>query len=640
MDLREAWSNERIRSCANVARFATMIEGAADRDGFELLFDVSPRPMFVFDRETLALSCVNVAAIALYGWSRAELLTMTIRDLRSADEVPNLEHALARERQHSKTAFSRLSRHATKAGRVLDVDVDMVRITFRGRPSVLCSIVDLTEGETSLRRSEANFRTLIERLPTGTIVHRHGRIIYVNPAGVSGLRYASAADLVGRPILELIHPDDRELIRMRMEQTALEGTAGPAESRMIRRDGTIVVIEAEAVRLDFDGQPANVVIARDVTERRDLFARVATADRLLSMGTLAAGVAHEINNPLAYLVSNLELLARELPADAAALALVADAREAADRVSAIVRDLRELTRPADDASGPVDVVAILASSIKMANNELRHRARVVQSYAADLPRVIASSSRLGQVFLNLLVNAAHAIEEGHTDEAEVRVRVVASADRHTVVVEIEDTGVGIPAAILGRVFDPFFTTKPLGVGIGLGLAISHQIVQSIGGEITVASKVGKGTTFRISLPASPVEIAVLEPVVGPEPERRSLRILMIDDEAMVGRAVAMLLAPDHEVVAVTRAGVALARITAGEAFDVILCDLMMPEMTGMELHDQLAQRAPRYLDRLVFVTGGAFTPQARAFLETPGRRRLAKPFSEEQLRRVIASVPH
>ncbi len=617
--------------------------------GFEVLFEASPRPMFVFDRETLALLEVNAAACALYGWTRAELLAMTIRDLRLAEHVPDLEHGLARERAHTKSTFSRLSRHATKSGRVLDVDVEMSRVVFRDRPATLALIVDLTEGETSLRRSEANFRSLIERLPTGTIVHRHGRIIYVNPAGVSGLRYASAADLVGRPILDLMHPDDRALIRARMEQIVVDGSVGPAESRMIRSDGTIVVIEAEAVRLDFDGQPANVVIARDITERRELFARVATADRLLSMGTLAAGVAHEINNPLAYLISNLELIARELGTSHVA-PLVADAREAADRVSAIVRDLRELTRPADDGYGPVDVIAILASSIKMANNELRHRARLVQTYAPALPRVIASSSRLGQVFLNLLVNAAHAfdsrgwppagsaaegrgvIDGGHAETAEVRVRATAVAD--SVIVEIEDTGVGIPPDILSRVFDPFFTTKPLGVGIGLGLAISHQIVQSIGGEITVTSTVGRGTTFRIALPASHAPLAP-EPVAVVPAVTRALRILMVDDEVLVGQAVAALLSPDHEVVSVTRAGAALARLAAGETFDVILCDLMMPEMTGMELHEQLA---PALRERMVFVTGGAFTPQARDFLATSRRPRLDKPFTEAQLRRVIASV--
>ncbi|CAN5476234.1 hypothetical protein BH11MYX1_BH11MYX1_27960 [soil metagenome] len=598
-------------------------------DGFEVLFDANPRPMFVFERQSLGLVAVNEAACALYGWTRDELLGMNLRELRHTEERPFFDYALAREREHHKPRFKVLSRHITKDGRARDVDVEMSRLEFRGRACTLALIIELTEGETSLRRSEENFRTLIERLPIGTIVHRRGLIIYINPAAVRGLRYDTAAELVGRPLLDLVHPCDRERIQASATQTAQEGLALSTESRMLRRDGSIAVIEAEGLMLDFDGHPANVVIAQEVTERRELFARVATADRLVSMGTLAAGVAHEINNPLAYLVSNLEVLARELPTQYAGP--IADARDAAERVSSIVRDLRELARP-DDELRAVDVAAILASSIKMATNELRHRATLVTNYAPELPRVRASPSRLGQVFLNLLVNAAHAMMESRGELAEVRVRTQTRGER--VYVEIEDTGVGIPAENLGRVFDPFFTTKPLGVGIGLGLAISHQIITSIGGEISVTSEVGKGTTFRIALrAASPEQFP--EPTEATPVVARRLRILLIDDEVAVGRAVANLLSPDHEVTPVARASVALARLESGEEFDVILCGLMMPELDGIELYARLS---PPYRERIVFVTGGAFTPQARTFLSARGSTHLEKPFTEKQLRQAIARI--
>jgi CheY-like chemotaxis protein len=199
--------------------------------------------------------------------------------------------------------------------------------------------------------------------------------------------------------------------------------------------------------------------------------------------------------------------------------------------------------------------------------------------------------------------------------------------------EIEDTGVGIPADIVGRVFDPFFTTKPHGVGIGLGLAISHQIVSSIGGEISVTSTVGVGSTFRISFLAADPNAKITEPRIEVPVVVSALRILVIDDEAQVGRAVVALLSPEHDVLAVTRARAALERLAAGDDFDVILCDLMMPELNGMDLFSQLAERDR---GRLVFMTGGPFTPQARAFLT--GREHLQKPFSEDQLRSTIARV--
>ena len=414
---------------------------------------------------------------------------------------------------------------------------------------------------------------------------------------------------------------------------------------MMRRDGSMVSVEGNAVLLDFDGEPTHVVLAHDVTERRALFTRMAVADRMLSVGTLAAGVAHEINNPLSYVSANLQILAVELPkllyGDGALRysgeeleSVLADAQEGAARVSAIVRDLRALARPEDNTTGSVDVLHVLAQSIKMTSNELRHRARVSQSYA-EVPPVRANPSRLGQVFLNLLVNAAHAIEDGRAEANEIRVRVHADAER--VYVEIEDTGVGIPASVLPRIFDPFFTTKPAGVGIGLGLSICDRIVESFGGSITVTSKLGFGSTFRVALPiAAQMPLAlVTEPAM---PSLARSRILMIDDEAAVGRSIRLLLSPDHEVVNVTRALDGLAQLEAGQTFDMILCDVMMPEMSGIELFAQLQARFPSYTQRTVFMTGGAFTSQAREALESLGTPRLEKPFSETQLRTMIALV--
>jgi PAS domain S-box-containing protein len=506
-------------------------------------------------------------------------------------------------------------------------------------------VTERHEADEKLRRSEANFRTLIERLPTATLVHRAGSFVYVNPAAVAMLGWDRPSDLIGRSAIEFVHPDDQDSIRQAMAQTTTSGASGSIEVRMIRRDGRTVIVEGKSVLLDYDGEPTHVVLANDVTERRELFARMAVADRMLSVGTLAAGVAHEINNPLAYVAANLQILASELPkmlygegetrfSREDLESVLNDAQEGAQRVSAIVRDLRALARSEDNANTPVDVLHVLASSIKMTHNEIRHRARIVQSYA-EVPPVIANASRLGQVFLNLLVNAAHAIEDGHAEANEVRIRV--RADDARVYVEIEDTGVGIPASVLPRIFDPFFTTKPAGVGVGLGLSICDRIVEAFGGTIAVTSRLGFGSTFRVALPiASKVSLAVAEE--HPVPSQPRSRILMIDDEPAVGRSIRLLLAPDHEVINVTRALDGLARLDSGEHFDLILCDVMMPEMSGIELYEQLESRYPTYLQRIVFMTGGAFTSQARDALEQLGAPRLEKPFSEAALRRAIAVV--
>ncbi len=508
--------------------------------------------------------------------------------------------------------------------------------------------IDVTEqhqAEELLRRSEKNFRTVIERMPTATCVLREGRYVYVNPAAVELLGYDTMEALVGRRVLDFVHPDDRE--RVRREGTLPAGASTrTGEARVLRRDGTTFVMEAARIDMEFDGRRSAVLMGRDVTRQREMFARLALADRMLSVGTLAAGVAHEINNPLAFVGTNVQILAAELDNLLAhgrprlggdeLRALAADARDGVARVGAIVQDLRALARPEDDHLGPTCVVSVLVSSIKMAHNEIRHRASVVQSFEAGLPEVHGHASRLGQVFLNLLVNAAQAIDVGGADKNEIRVTARrASADR--VAVEITDTGRGIPPSSIGRIFDPFYTTKDPGEGLGLGLAISHQIVGAMEGEMTVESAPGRGSTFRVTLSVARHEEP--RPATPAATERRRAgRVLFIDHEPALGRSLAALLAPETEVVAVTRAREALEHLGRGAAFDAIVCDLMMPEISGMEFYERLAAVAPAAMQRVIFMTGGAFTAQAREFLAKVDRPHLDKPFTEAALRRAIDDV--
>ena len=247
---------------------------------------------------------------------------------------------------------------------------------------------------------------------------------------------------------------------------------------------------------------------KDITEQRELQGRLLLADRLASMGTLAAGVAHEINNPLSFVIANAGLLGEVLPrlasdGDEKALAeasdLLNDVKDGAERVRKIVRDLKMFSRPEDTKSGAVDVRQVLESSINMAWNEIRHRARLVKDYGADTI-VEGNDAQLGQVFLNLLINAAQAIPEGNADQNEIRVVTrLDPGDDTRIQVQIQDTGGGIPAAVLPRIFDPFFTTKPVGMGTGLGLSVCHGIVAKLGGDIKVDSKPGIGTTFSVLL---------------------------------------------------------------------------------------------------------------------------------------------
>jgi signal transduction histidine kinase len=393
------------------------------------------------------------------------------------------------------------------------------------------------------------------------------------------------------------------------------------------------------------------VVERELREaqvraaQRKMQERLMISDRMASMGTLAAGVAHEINNPLASVMANLELAVQSVGDLTAKLGSspeldgieeeLQDAREGAERIRNIIRDLKIFSRSGEDRKGLVDVQRILESTTRMAWNEIRHRGRLIKNYS-PAPLVEASEAQLGQLFLNLVVNAAQAIPEGDAEHNEVRVSLTTDENGRALV-EIGDTGTGMPREVQEQLFRPFFTTKPIGVGTGLGLSICHQIVDALNGHMEFDSELGRGTAFRVFLPPAREEARD-----APRPDnlaelvaRRRGRVLVVDDEPLITRTVQRALSKDHDILALSSAEEALAHITSGERFDVILCDLMMPQMTGMDLHTELLRIAQDQAARMIFLTGGAFTPRARAFIDETENQLIEKPFDAIHLRAII-----
>ena len=309
------------------------------------------------------------------------------------------------------------------------------------------------------------------------------------------------------------------------------------------------------------------------------------------------------------------------------------ARLSADRVREIVRDLKLFSRTSEEQFGAVHVEEVLDSTLRMAWNEIRHRAKLVKTYG-NVPRVLSNESRLGQVLLNIIVNAVQAIPDGNYEQNQIRVTTSQRGDE--VLISIADTGAGIPPHVKQRLFTPFFTTKPVGVGTGLGLAISHRIVTQMGGSITYDSEVGKGTEFRITLPIAGADVP---PVTMRRPNLASAvrrgRVLVVDDEHTLGQAVRRYLAQEHEVEAVTSARIALDLFVGGARYDAIVCDLMMPQITGIELYSAIAKVDPAQARKIIFVTGGAFTETARAFFEETPNPRIEKPFDLKMLRNLV-----
>lgn len=482
-----------------------------------------------------------------------------------------------------------------------------------------------------------DFVRLIEGSPDGIAIVRDGRYVYTNRAWARALETNSNA-LMGRAVLDDVVSEDRErLTRM------MAGAEDPtSEFAFLVPPDARVFLQLSALPLtEWEGQPARGFIGRDVTSLKRSSAQLLLADRMMSIGTLAAGVAHEINNPLSYVLGNLSYLVEETPAliedelaRADVLEALKEAHEGGERVRRIVRDLQAFSRADQERKTEVNVNRIIESAINMAWIEIRHRARLVKELGEVLP-VMGNEARLGQVILNLLLHAAYAMPEGKADQHSLRIRTGTVGD--DVVIELFDNGPGIAPDVLRHLFDAL-PHRPVGRSGGLGLSIAHSIIVDLGGSLTAEGRVGAGTTFRVSLPGQlDGDGSGSRPPAAVGADIESYRILVIDDEPLI--ATALKRALKSRALSVVDSGKrAIDTLAAGEEFDVIFCDLMMPELTGMDVYEWVKQHLPGVESRIVFMTGGTFTPRAQAFLEAVPNPRLEKPFEVEKVRQILARV--
>jgi len=466
------------------------------------------------------------------------------------------------------------------------------------------------------------------------LLDKDGTVIAVNPAFRNVLGYAQD-EVVGTSLFDLVHESDRTTIHL----AALpeDGTADEREVRAIRKDGRIVPVQVSISRRA--QSRGYFTFVRDLTQLKELESQIAAAAGTTAVGSLATGLAHEINNPLAVVLANVEEAGRivaELPGKTAELddlrTMLEEALAASQRVQFIVRDLRAFAA-AEDRRGRVDLNALVESCCNIAFAEIRHRARLVKQLNASVP-VLGNEGKLAQVVMNLLVNAAHAMPEGDV-EGNAIVVATGQQGRGLVSLEIRDTGSGIPSENRARVFEPFFTTKPRRPGMGLTMA--RAIVKKHGGEIEILPNVGRGTTVRVLLPT-------LESEPGERPQDAAARrVLVVDDDPLVLRSLTRVLARDFEVSSARNGREALDLVRAGGTFDALLCDLMMPELSGIELHGLLEQDDPELAKRTIFLTGGAFSGRAQSFLDAVGQPHLEKPVDVKTVRELLMRVsqtPH
>jgi PAS domain S-box-containing protein len=596
-----------------------------------------------------AVTRMNPVAERLTGWSLADAAGRPLREVfRIVNEETRAEVESPAERALREGVIIGLANHTLLLARDgAERPIADSAAPIRGAAGETRGVVLVFRDQTESRAAEAALQRSRETLEA-TLAGLHEGVVIADPAGDITYRNREArrmfpvgASNVGGSTgvyfadgMAPCPPDRIPLAR------ALRGEHVRECELFVRNDnapdGIFVSVNAGPIG-DPGGALGAVASFRDVTERRRLQAQLLMSERMASIGLLAAGVAHEINNPLAALQTNIALALRALsppggaPAPAPlkdALDGLSDARDAAERLGQIVRDIKLFSRAEDEARSRVDLRRLLESTLRIAWNEIRHRARLTKDFQ-PIPAVEANESRLGQVFLNLFTNAAQSIPEGAAEANEIRISTRTDPAGNAVV-DVEDTGCGIDLEAQKRLFVPFFTTKPAGVGTGLGLSICHRLVDALGGRIEVASAPGRGSRFRVVLPASAAaDVAPPAPPVAAAPRRG--RVLLVDDEPMIASSMRRLIEPEHDVEIALTGEKALAIIRAGARFDVILCDMMMPQITGMDVHAELLRLAPDQAEKMIFLTGGAFTPRARAFLDATSNPLLEKPFDPDAL---------
>ena len=421
-----------------------------------------------------------------------------------------------------------------------------------------------------------------------------------------------------------------------VQHLARDGTALGYLLRLRRVDGSAMWIEvtARAERMPASAALRVEALVRDVTERqklqdqaRDMYHQLSQAEKLASLGQTMSGVAHELNNPLATILACAERLAGRRLDDLTRRDVDA-IHNAAERAARIVRNLQTFARKRHTTRTMVDLNQVVRETLTLRAYEQRvANVVILEALAAGLPPVFADPHQIQQVLLNLIINGEQAMLGAH-GRGLIILRSWHDPERDAVVLEVNDDGPGVPEDVQPKVFDPFFTTKPVGKGTGLGLSVAYAIIQEHGGRISLKSSQGRGASFFLELPVGGTHLRLAEPApAAPLPEvPRGTRALVVEDETALGEAVAGALGDaGFRVDRASDGAEALVKVRE-RAYDVIICDLKMPKVDGVQFHREISATMPQMIRRLIFVTGDVAGTETERFLEECGCRWLAKPF--------------
>ncbi len=522
----------------------------------------------------------------------------------------------------------------TKDGREISVEINASLIEYESKPADLAFIRDITER----KRVEQLFRDLFETSMIGIYIAQDGKFHLANRQFQKLVGYTEE-ELLNKDPLLIVFPDDREMVRKSAISMLKRNCFDAYEYRYITKSGEVRWVAEVVASIDYFGKRATLGSFMDTTGTKKIEEQILTTSKLASIGELAAGVAHEINNPLTGIIGYAQLLTARQDVSTDIKEDLSKIYEESQRAVKIVQNLLRFAHHYQPDRSYVDINELIQRTLELRSYELRtSNIELVTKLTPNLPWVLADYNQLQQVFMNIIVNAEQAIAEvKHQGKITVATDTVGDCVR----IISADSGPGISEENISKIFDPFFTTKPVGSGSGLGLSVCHGIISQHGGRIYAESKSGEGATFFIELPVATVAEADIEKgeVTVKEKKRHQPKngknILVIEDESAIREVLKRALAAEGYQVDITTDGKTGIAMMQKKPYDLYIVDLKMPGMGGSELYRIVNKKHPAEAEKIVFITGDTITPETHDFLVATGRPYLSKPFEHAELLKLV-----
>ncbi len=616
---------------------------------YRLLFELNPMPMWLFDADTLRFLEVNDAAVAHYGYSRAEFLEMPATVLRpTAHEAAQFRDTVA---QHRHRSYTGLHRHCRKDGSIIHVEITSHPLVIRGSEAKLVIAHDVSEREQALallRHSEQRFRSIIEHgSDVIRIVNASGTIVYASPSAERLLGF-TAEELVGRPVTDFLHPDDVPVARDTLQQLiAHPGDVMTIEVRHRHKDdGWRALVSTGRSLLEEPAVCGVVLSSRDVTEQKALEAQLRQSQKIEAVGQLAGGVAHDFNNLLTVINFHTDLLLEITELSDPSHEDLVEIQKASRRAGALTRQLLAFSRKQLLQPRVMDLTTVLGDLEPMLRPLIGEDIQMVCMPGAELYAVLADRGQIEQAIVNLVVNARDAMPHGGTLSIEASnvevgptsLPIATMPPGSYVLLTVTDTGGGMSADVRSHIFEPFFTTKEPGRGTGLGLSTVYGTVTQSGGHMLCDSAPGRGTSFRIYLPrAAPSHESSPAAALHTAPVGTEV-LLLVEDEEPVRRLARRILERQGYTLLEARHGANALRVAStyeGEIHGVV-SDVVMPEMNGRTMAERLSVIRPNV--RVLFVSGYTDDDIIRRGLLDPRMAFLQKPFTAQSLAMAVRDM--